>query len=451
MASISALGVGSGLDLNGLLDQLKAGENQKLVPLANRKKSYQARISAFGTLQSALDGFRTAVAKLGEKDAFQAVKSTVSGDALAATTTSRTPPGDYVIHVGQLARNSSVATTGVADDEVHLGGGSIDFTLANGESLTVEIPAGASRITDIRDAINERNGGVRASVVNDGSGQPYRLVLGASEPGTEAAVAEIHFNGDLGGALQLDEVTRQEARDAELTINGIAVRSAGNRVEGAIQGATLNLAETGDATLQVTRDDEAVKDAVTSLVEKYNKLVDTFGDLTRYDQESGVTGVLLGNGTVRQVQSGLRSAMGMGIAGNGDFHALRDIGLELKLDGTIEIDDKKLTKAVTEGLDDLKQFFVGTTGNKGFAGELDDLLGSMTDDAGLIDDATDGLKESIKQLDEQYARTQARIEDTMARYRRQFSQLDSLIAQMNSTSSYLAQQFDALSQIGGGN
>lgn len=450
MAAISALGVGSGLDLNGLLDQLKAGENQKLVPLTNRKKSYEASISAFGTLKSALESFKSAAAALGKSETFQAVKSTVTGEAVSATTSSSTPPGDYAIHVVQRARTSSVATAGVADDETRLGAGDIRFTLANGDSVSVDIPAGASRITDIRDAINERNDGVRASLVNDGTGTPYRLVFSASESGTEAAVADVEFSGDLADSLHLDEATRQDAQDAELTINGIAVRSAGNRIEGAIQGVTLDLGKPGDADLHVTRDNAAVKDAVKTFVDKYNKLVDTVGDLSSYDQESGSAGVLLGNGTLRQVQSGLRSAMGAGVGGDGAFHALREIGLELGLDGKIKVDDKAFDEIVNHRADDLQQFFAGTTAVPGFAGQLDDLLDGMTEDKGLIGSATDGLKTSIKQIDEQYTRTQARIDDTMARYRRQFSQLDSMIAQMNSTSSYLTQQLDALGRMNSG-
>ncbi|MBK1675071.1 flagellar hook protein, partial [Ectothiorhodospira shaposhnikovii] len=84
------------------------------------------------------------------------------------------------------------------------------------------------------------NGGVRASLINDGSGQPHRLVLTARKSGTEAAVSSISFGGDLGGGLQLDTATRIAGQNARLTVNGIQVESAGNRVEGAVQGVTLN-------------------------------------------------------------------------------------------------------------------------------------------------------------------------------------------------------------------
>ena len=66
MASISSLGIGSGLDLNGLLDQMESAERQQLAPITQQQKSYQAKISAYGTLESKLADFRETAAKLGD-------------------------------------------------------------------------------------------------------------------------------------------------------------------------------------------------------------------------------------------------------------------------------------------------------------------------------------------------------------------------------------------------
>lgn len=447
MTSITALGVGSGLDLNGLLDQLQQGENQKLTPITNQKTSYQAKISAFGSLKSALSSLQDAMHALSDPTAFEAVKSTVSGTALTAATTNDTPPGDYQIHVDQRAQASSVATLGVADGTTDLGGGTVDFTLADGTSMSVSIDAADSSLEDIRDAINAQNGGVRASLINDGSGQPYRLVLQASDTGSAASVSSIQFTGDLGSALQLDATTQQVGQDAKLTINGIAVQSANNTVDGAIQGVTLNIAGSGDATLQVTRDNDAINGGVHKFVDAYNNLVQILGGLAGYDADTQTAGILLGDSTVRSVQSQLRSALSGAVDNGGAFTVLSDVGVTLQLDGTLKVDDGKLNGAITNDLGALTQFFAGGTKADGIADQLDTMVGNMTGSNGLIGNATDSLNESIKQLDDQYDRTQQQIDDTMAMYKQQFTQLDTMIAQMNSTSSYLTQQFDALGKI----
>jgi len=450
MTSITALGVGSGLDLNGLLDQLQQGENQKLTPIATQKASYQAKISAFGSLKSALSGLQDAMQVLSDPGSFQAVKNTVSGAAVTVTTTNDTPPGDYQIHVDQRAQASSVATLGIADSTTELGAGSVDFTLANGTTMSVAIDAADSSLEDIRDAINGQNGGVRASLINDGSGQPYRLVLQASDTGAAASVSSIQFTGALGSSLQLDATTQQAGQDAKLSINGIAIQSAGNTIEDAIQGVTLNVAAAGDSTLQVTRDNDAIKGNVHKFVDAYNSLVTTLQGLTSYDADTQTAGILLGDSTVRSVQSQLRSVLGGAVDNGGAFKVLSDVGVTLQLDGTLKVDDVKLGETITNNLGALTQFFAGGGTTDGIADQVDTMVGNMTSAQGLIGNATDSINESISQLDDQYTRTQQQIDATMAMYKQQFTQLDSMIAKMNSTSSYLTQQFDMLGKLATG-
>lgn len=449
MASISALGVGSGLDLSGLLDQLRQGEEQQLVPLQARKASYQTKISAFGVLKSALSEFQDAANAISKPEAFQAVASNVTGEALTAATSANTPPGTYQITIQQLAQASSVATMGVTEQDTNLGGGTVEFTLANGDSMSVAIDANASSLQDIRNAINNQEGGVRASIINDGSGTPYRLVLRASESGSEAAVSNVQFTGDLTTALPLDASTQQAGSNTELTINGIAIQSPNLQVEGAIQGVTLNVTKLGDATLQVTRDDAAIKKGVQGFVDAYNKLSKSLDSLTSYDAKTQSAGILLGNSTVRGVESRLRRALGDAINNGGSFSVLSQVGVSLQLDGTLKLDEDKLDKAIQDNMGALSKFFAGTgnAGNDGMADKVDDMLGRMNGTGGLIGLATQGLEDRISEVDELYARKQDRIDAVMSRYKTQFSQLDSMIAKMNATSTYLTNQFEALSNI----
>lgn len=448
MASISALGVGSGLDLTGLLDKLRAGEEKQLVPIQTHKALYQAKISAFGQIKSALASFQDAANAISGPEAFQAVSGAVTGEALTAATTADTPTGTYQVHVQQLAQASSDATLGVTEQDTNLGGGTVDFTLANGETMSVAIDADASSLQDIRNAINNQDGGVRASIINDGSGTPYRLVLQAAQSGSDAAVTNIQFGGDLATSLQLDAATHQDGTNTELTINGIAIQSPGNQVEGAIQGVTLNVTKLGDATLQVTRDDTAIKKGVQDFVDAYNKLSQSIDTLTSYDADTQSAGILLGNSTVRGVESRLRRVMSDAIENGGSFSVLSQVGVSLQLDGTLKLDGDKLDKAINDNLGDLSRLFAGGgAATPGLADNVDDAIDSMTGTGGLISAATDGLKSSISSLDELYSQRQDRIDALMARYKSQFSKLDSMIAKMNSTSSYLTTQFDKLDAI----
>src|SRR5690606_20552260 len=123
--AISALGVGSGLDLTGLLDGLKKAEQQRLVPLAQQKQSVQSKISAYGSVKSAITSFQDALNKLGDAEFFGSASSSVKGDAFLAAAGTGAAVGSYSIDVQQLARSYSIATDRVDDKTRQLGAGTM--------------------------------------------------------------------------------------------------------------------------------------------------------------------------------------------------------------------------------------------------------------------------------------------------------------------------------------
>lgn len=443
MASIASLGVGSGLDLNGLLEQLESAERQKLTPITNQAASYQAKISAFGTLESALDKFRDAAEALGEEDSFRSVATNQTGESVTFTTGTDVALGSFDINVTQRARAYSIATQGVADKDADLGAGSVSIDLANGESLEVTLSEDKSSLKDLRDAINDQNKGVQASIVNDGSGTPYRLVMTSAKTGTEEAISGVSFSGGLGSALSLDGASEVTARNAEFTINGIAMQSQSNKVEDAIQGVTLNLVEEGESSLDITRDTDAIKKAVNDFVSAFNNLKESIGSLTSFNSETGESGELIGNSTVRRIESELRGVLSAGVD-EGEYRVLADLGVSLQRDGTLKVDDDDLDEAISNNLEGVSRFFVGRDEDDGIIGKLDSALEDMLEDDGMIDRVTEGFQTSIDSLSKRYDRMEQSIAATVERYRTQFQKLDSMVAQMNATSSYLTQQFDML-------
>ncbi|WP_304525225.1 flagellar filament capping protein FliD [Halomonas sp. I5-271120] len=460
MATISSLGIGSGLDLNGLLDQLKSAEREKLAPITQQQKSYQSQISAYGQLESALSNFQDASAKLNDAEFFQGVTSEVTGSAVTAAGGTDAAPGRYDINVTKLARAQSLAANGVDDSTRALNSAAGTLTLSVGGGAGTDIAIAAdSSLEDVRDSINASGAGIQASIVNDGdAANPYRLVLTSEATGTESEMDVSYSDpgSELGGLMDYDSaggsggsMTQSvAAEDAALSVNGISISSQSNTVEGAVQGVTLSLAETGTATLAVERDNGAVESAVKGFVDSYNKLQSKIADLTSFNAETGDAGELLGDGTLRSVESQLRNALG-GSAGDGTFKVLSDVGISLQVDGSLELDEKALGDAVDNDLAALGEFFTGADEAGGMAGQVDAVLGRMLEEGGLVANSTQGLKDSIERLGERYTRTEENINDTIARYRTQFAQLDSMIANMNSTSSYLTQQFDNMNaQLG---
>jgi flagellar hook-associated protein 2 len=476
MATISSLGVGSNLDLATLLTQLQTAESQPLVALQAKAKSYTSKLSAYGTIQSALSTLQTAAKKLGDPTLFQSVTGTptVSG-ILSASATDVSAAGNYTIDVSQLAQAQTVIAAGQVDTKTAIGNGkiTIDFGAITGGTLnattgqytgatfTADASQTAKSITidptnntleGIRNAINGANAGVTATIVNDGSGSPNRLVLTSTQTGEKSSM-RISVDGDatLQNLLNNDPAGTQNlkqtaaAQNAKLNVNGIDVTSANNTVKEAIQGATLTLVNTGKTGLSMKENTAGVKTAINDFVKAYNSLQSTAASLTTYDADTNTAAALVGDSTLRNLQTRIRQALTTPQAGGtNDMKVLTEIGVAFQKDGTLSVDSDKLDKALAGNLKGVASLFSSATGSMaGYGKQIDALVTDLN--TGALKVASDGVTSTIKQLDDQYNAMQLRVDATVARYRKQFNDLDVLINSMNNTKTYLTQQFNAMS------
>ncbi|MFB9866141.1 flagellar filament capping protein FliD [Vreelandella sulfidaeris] len=446
MASISALGVGSGLDLAGLVDQLKAAERQKLVPILEQQSAQKTKISAYGRLESAMDRVQTSVAKLNDPATFNKQKSTVTGDGVLAIAGETANAGRYEVTVSQLARAGSAASNSVAlDQELTAADATLTLNFGAGTTQTnydVNIAAG-STLAEVRDQINaDKEAGVTASLVNDGTG--YRLALSSKETGEEASLTG--FTGLA--SLTMDAATLRAGQDAKLNVNGIAITSKTNKVEGAIQGVTLDLTAVSEtpATLVIERDEGSLKEAINAFVSNYNEMKSTVGRMTAYNGEGETSGELVGDRTVRTIENRLRQDV-TGSFGTGDISRLAQMGIAIDEKGRLKVDEAKLDEAIVTNPEGLSSFFAGDTKEGGFAGKLNATLEEITSESGIIQSSVNSAELRVDSLDQRKLRMEASIERSTERYRKQFAGLDGLIAQMNSMSNYLGQQFDMLSSM----
>lgn len=446
MASITALGVGSGLDLSGLVDQLKAAERQKLVPILEQQSAQKTKISAYGRLQSAMDRVQTSIAALNDASSFKQLKSTVTGDGVLATASETANAGSYEITVAQLARAGSVASSGVTLDETlttTVETLTLDFGAGTTQtSYNIDIAAG-STLADVRDQINADDGaGVTASIVNDGTG--YRLALSSKESGEDASI--VGFSGLA--SLTMDTATLRAGQDAAFNVNGIAITSKTNKVEGAIQGVTLDLvsASPDPVTLTIERDEASLRETIDAFVSNYNEMKSTVDRMTAYNGEGETSGELVGDRTVRTIEDRLRRDITDNL-GTGDISRLSQMGIAIDERGRLKVDETKLDDAVANNPEGLSAFFAGETEEGGFAGRLNSTLEAITAEEGIIQSSVNSAELRVDSLEERKLRMESSIERSVERYRKQFAGLDGLIAQMNSMSSYLSQQFDMLGSM----
>lgn len=450
MASISSLGVGSGIFSADLVDKLVAAERVPTEERLNSKeKSIQAKISAFGALKNALEEMKSPLDGLKSGAAFDAYTSSTSNEAVAGATLDEgsVSRGSYTLNVTQLAQRQSLASASQADkDATTFGSGTLTFEVG-GVTTEVTIDDSNNTLEGVASAINDAGAGVSAGVVDTGSG--YRLVMSSDESGTanainvtasgDAGLSQFAYNGSGTGMSET-----VAALDAELEVNGIAITRSSNTVEGVVEGVTFDLKSTGTSTVVINSDPDAVTERVQEFVDKYNALQDVIKNASGYDAATDRGGALTGDSTIRSLQNDLRGLLTSipGDLQNSPVRMLADLGISTNPDtGKLDFDAGEFKSKLTDHPEDVKALFAGDTG---IASSALNAVDEYVKFSGRLDNRTEGLNRTLDDIQDQRTQLDDRIESLRARLVKQFSAADALIAQFQSTGNYVAQQLAAL-------
>lgn len=466
MASVSGVTSGA-LDVTSIVSQLMAVERQPIDKLSKKSASFQTQLSVFGSVKSSVASFQAAVQKLKGSGGFQAYKVNV-GDAavLSAAAGTNATSGNYSIEVSSLAQSQQLVAAGQTSATTAIGSGStttinFDFgtisggtfdtnsgtysgaSFANngGGTKTVTIDSSNNTLEGIRDAINQANIGVNATIINDGSGTPYRLALSSTAAGASNSMS-ISVSGDaaIGGLLNHDPMGTQNlsqtvtAQNANLKVNGVAITKTSNTVTDAIQGVTLNLNKVtaSPTNLGVTKDTTAISSAANSFVSAYNDLVNSLKSMSAYKTSTTSGGSLAGDPAIRQMLDELRGIMGGTVSG-GAYTMLSDVGFNTKPGTGLVLDSAKFDAAVSNNLTDLSNLFIS---NEGFATKLDAWAQSSLNVT--INTRTTNINQAISDIAKQVDNLEVRMDSIKKRYTAQFTNLNVLLARLSSEQSYVS-------------
>jgi len=479
-------GIGSGIDIDSIVKSMVAAERApKETQLANLEKKTTTQITAIGALKSAISDFQIALGGLNKPELFQARSATSSkSDLVGITASTKAGAGSYQVEVKSLATSSKVALqpfTNTAEAPATFGGGTL--TLKVGEkSLSVKVDEANNTLAGIRDAINAggKEMGLTATIVTDDAGA--RLVLSSASTGAGEDITVEGETTDVGlGSLSLDAfnfdgtivepalsdfdndpqgyesamalyregpMTLSKAQSAQISVDGLLITSKTNKVDGAIEGVTLDLkaktAANEPLTINVAEDKAGVKKQVQSFVDAYNKLIGVINAQTKVtsvgDGKAPVTGALVGDATARTLLGTIRNEL-VNVQGDGALRALSDIGITTQKDGTLGIDGAKLDKAMADNFNDLPGLFAG---EKGLATRLDEKLKPYTETGGILEQRNKAMTETISGIDKQKEDLNRRITSLQDRLFKQFNAMDLLVGQLANTSSSLIASLENL-------
>jgi flagellar hook-associated protein 2 len=447
MPSLSSPGIGSGLDVAGIVSKLMEVERQPLFNLNKKEAKVQAEISGYGSLKSSLAALQASMEKLGDAGTFKATKSSTSdSDIFSVSSTDEAVTSSYDITVTRLAQQHKMGSTEFADTATFGGAADDALTLTVGEnSFTLDLSTEMT-LSEIQAAINVDGNitGVSAGLITGDSGN-QTLVLTSEKEGHDNRV-QLSFGGAIGaGTFNLSMLNRDENDDllasesdldALLIVDGATVTRSSNSIDDVIDGLTIDLKAVGSAKATVSLDPSVATLAVGNFVTNYNNLKTQLSNV----------GSTVGGGVLRNIESQLRNAMNTPLSGLGEYAYITEFGLSTNANtGKLEFDSSVMTTAMEDNPNSVISFF--SDSDSGFATKLDTMLNGFVETDGIIDTILEGASARVRQIGISRESFENRLIGIERRYQQQFAALDTLMVNMNTTSEFLGRQLDALADF----
>lgn len=454
---LTSLGAGSGIDTKALAQNLANAEIQPQKDAVNVKLTkVQSKISGYGYIKSALLSLKDAFGKIYNASDFNSITPNNSQPTAFGVTSAAASAGSYNIEVKKiaLAQRTVTADPGFTSPDTPLNGGAtnaFDLNLAIGGAtptihVTTATPAG------MVSAINNAKLGVTAALINTGSG--YKMVVTG-----DTGAAKSFTLSSTASDVTFDPTNLQDAQDASFKVNGLSVTRTTNTVNDVIDGVTLNLytPTTGNARLDLNRDTTAIKANLTAVVTAYNDLENTLKELGNSKSTiKDIGGSMVGDSLLQTIRNQVRNMVvgkstAPGITDNSVIKAGRDVGLSVDRTGQLTLDSTKLDAALQNHFDDVVKMFTAGTNNKsvfavnaGVAGDTFNGIDKMLRSTGVMTLQTDSANKQVTKYQADMTKLDTKLQQTLDRYTKQFSVMDSIVGNSTATRTSLTNTFNAM-------
>ena len=434
-------GLVSGLDTNSIIEGFVKLERMPIDQLESRKKTLGQQKAVLSDIASALNSLSTQMGKLDTANKVLSNQATSSNaEVMTVSATGEAVQGTHIIQTLQLARAEQDRSTAFAAGTTAVRTGKLTLTVQGKDPVEVEIKPGNS-LDSVAYRINISGARVSATVINTGT-ESYLSVFsmesGYDGADPEAALAiQEDYTGTEGQVLGL--TTTVQAQNAKLVFDGLAMERKSNSIKDITKGLVINLIDDkDDPTINITvaPNKEAVKTTLLGFADSYNKAIKMLSAQFQYT-EGQTAGVLFGDGTLRNLLVGLQTNATGNIDNDGVYSTLAAIGMKTEKDGTLSVDDTKLTEAMDKDFQSIADLFVQN--GDGLADKLTTFIKQYTNTAnGILKYRDRGIDQRNDALDDQIAR----MEDAVAAYEERlvkgFTAMENTIAQLQDQQGYLS-------------
>lgn len=332
------------------------------------------------------------------------------------------------------------------------------------EKVTVALDASDfMRNTVGRSVTDLGNGLVEITFAGSDGDMPMVVFADADITAVTFSVAESRgFSlGNTISALLFQTPPGLEASDAEIQVNGLTVFRPSNTVTDVVQGATLTLRATSTtaSTVVFERDPSSIRASVKEVIEKFNDMVSDFKILTGEksdDPEDIFSGSLTGESTIRLIQRQMRDLLfGRSSTPGAVVTSLADIGVSVNRNGVASLDETVFDTKVSKNFNDVVLMFSANTSdqsdfgsaNRGLAGDAVKKINDLLSQRGFLQTQTNNAEEGISRSKRALETLEARMEQLLTRYMKQFAVMETIVGQSNSLRESLKGQFESLSAM----
>jgi flagellar hook-associated protein 2 len=261
-----------------------------------------------------------------------------------------------------------------------------------------------------------------------------------------------------GTGLTINQYT--SARNAQLSIGGIAYERSSNSISDIYSGVTFNLMGTaGTTNVKIVQGVDNSEKSITKLADAYNDLIKSYNTMTANSASSNTPGTFANSPTTlsfiegikRRFATGARYNIGTNDAnGNPYSLSLSSLGLDYQLDGTLKYNSVSFLMSQSSGL--REKFLKGL--RIGYTSSTDNLMSfvkAQSSNIGALAQEIRNENNNVNTLTKEKESIQSRLNKVQENYIAQYSGLNALLFQLNSTSTSLGNALDSLKNLNTGN
>lgn len=441
--TVSFGGIGSGIDTEAIVSGLLNASKTQLSSLKSRASSTHAAVSTISDISSLLSKLKTSLEDLDDAKGVGGYKASSASSAIVASANGNALPGAYSIKVNALAQEHRTYSNSFASTTDALGqAGTLDIQVGSGTVFSVDIDSDDS-LDSIVSKINATDARVSASTFFDGTN--YRIQVRGLDTGEANSVTLTETDTTLGlDTTTYASNTVQQAGDAEIELDGFTINRSNNQFSGVIEGVTLVVTEetSSAVSVSVASDPDGLKSKLQTLVDAYNAVITKVQQTAGFGETKGTNPVLAGDSTLRTVTSRLSEAL-LTAVGDGTYQTLASIGVSLTKTGTLSLDSSKLSEALDAEPSAVSSVLAGDDQDtSGVMDVMRDLVESFTQTGdGLLALKQETLDSRAQSLDDSVTREEDRLDRYAEQLRKQFTNMDTVVAGYNTELDYLVRLY----------